>query len=196
MSNSPRPSIPVYELPLDPESIRKSFVQQVQYNQGKHPSAATRLDHFMSLARVVRDRMYDRWTRTWQRRDKQQPKVVYYLSLEFLMGRLLEDGLLNLGILDETREALANLGIDISQVLEQEPDAGLGNGGLGRLAACFLDSMATLGIAGMGYGIRYDYGIFRQDIIGGVQQEAPDHWLAFGNPWEIARPERAYKVRF
>ncbi len=196
MSNSPRPSIPVYELPLDPESIRKSFVQQVQYNQGKHPSAATRLDHFMSLARVVRDRMYDRWTRTWQRRDKQQPKVVYYLSLEFLMGRLLEDGLVNLGILDETKEALANLGIDIAQVLEQEPDAGLGNGGLGRLAACFLDSMATLGIAGMGYGIRYDYGIFRQDIIGGVQQEAPDHWLAFGNPWEIARPERAYKVRF
>jgi len=191
-----RPSIPVDELSLDPDSIRKSFVQQVQYNQGKHPSAATRLDHFMSLARVARDRMYDRWTRTWQRREKQQPKVVYYLSLEFLMGRLLEDGLFNLGIQDETREALTGLGIELEQVLEQEPDAGLGNGGLGRLAACFLDSMATLGIAGMGYGIRYDYGIFRQDIVGGMQQEAPDHWLEYGNPWEIARPERACKVRF
>jgi starch phosphorylase len=191
-----RPSIPIDELALDPDSIRKSFVQQVQYNQGKHPSAATRLDHFMSLARVARDRMYDRWTRTWQRREKQQPKVVYYLSLEFLMGRLLEDGLFNLGIQDETREALTGLGIDLDQVLEQEPDAGLGNGGLGRLAACFLDSMATLGIAGMGYGIRYDYGIFRQDIVGGMQQEAPDHWLEYGNPWEIARPERACKVRF
>ena len=186
----------VDELALDPESIRKSFVQQVQYTQGKHPSAATRLDHFISLARVARDRMYDRWTRTWQRRERQQPKVVYYLSLEFLMGRLLDDGLLNLGIQEETRAALAGVGIDLDQVLEQEPDAGLGNGGLGRLAACFLDSMATLGIAGMGYGIRYDYGIFRQEIVGGVQQEAPDHWLEYGNPWEIARPERTYKVRF
>jgi starch phosphorylase len=196
VSNQARPSIPVDELPLDPDSIKKSFVQQLQYNQGKHPGAATRLDHFMSLARVARDRMYDRWTRTWQRRESQQPKVVYYLSLEFLMGRLLEDGLLNLGIQDQTREALASIGIDMDQVFDQEPDAGLGNGGLGRLAACFLDSMATVGLAGMGYGIRYDYGIFRQDIVGGMQQEAPDHWLEYGNPWEIARPERAYKVRF
>jgi starch phosphorylase len=196
VSNTVRPSIPVDELALDPESLRKSFVQQVQYQQGKHPGAATRLDHFMSLARVARDRMYDRWTRTWQRRERQQPKVVYYLSLEFLMGRLLEDGLYNLGIQNEMREGLASIGIDMDQVLEQEPDAGLGNGGLGRLAACFLDSMATLGIAGMGYGIRYDYGIFRQEIVGGMQQEAPDHWLEYGNPWEIARPERAYKVRF
>jgi starch phosphorylase len=196
VSNTARPSIPVDELPLDPDAIKRSFVQQVQHNQGKHPGAATRLDHFMSLARVARDRMYDRWTRTWQRRERQQPKVVYYLSLEFLMGRLLDDVLLNLGIQDATREALASIGIDMDLVLEQEPDAGLGNGGLGRLAACFLDSMATCGIAGMGYGIRYDYGIFRQDIVGGMQQEAPDHWLEYGNPWEIARPERAYKVRF
>ena len=196
VSNSAKSNIPIDELPVDSDSLRKSFVQQVQYQQGKHPSAATRLDHFMSMARVARDRMYDRWTRTWQRREKQQPKVVYYLSLEFLMGRLLDDGLLNLGIQEETRTALASLGIDMDQVLEQEPDAGLGNGGLGRLAACFLDSMATLGIAGMGYGIRYDYGIFRQDIVGGMQHEAPDHWLEYGNPWEIARPERACKVRF
>jgi starch phosphorylase len=184
------------ELLLDVKSLRESFVQHVQHTQGKHPSAATRLDHFVSVARTARDRMFDRWTRTWHRRELQQPKVVYYLSLEFLLGRLLEDGLTNLGLIDPMREALNGLGIDLDQVLSQEPDAGLGNGGLGRLAACFLDSMATLGIAGIGYGIRYDYGIFRQDIVGGTQTEAPDPWLQYGNPWEIARPERVYKVRF
>jgi glycogen phosphorylase len=196
VSNSAKYAIPVDELPLDPEAISESFVNHVQHTQGKHPGAATRLDHFQSLARVARDRMYDRWTRTWARRERQKPKLVYYLSLEFLIGRLLDDGLINLGIREQTKEALAALGVDLDQVLEQEPDAGLGNGGLGRLAACFLDSMATLGIAGMGYGIRYDYGIFRQDIVGGMQQETPDYWLHYGNPWEIARPERTYKVRF
>ena len=196
MSNSAKYNIPVDELPHDAEAIRSSFVNHVQHTQGKHPAAATRLDQFVSVARMARDRMYDRWTRTWQRRERQQPKIVYYLSLEFLLGRLLDDGLINLGIREETQKALGELDIDLDQVLEQEPDAGLGNGGLGRLAACFLDSMATLGIAGMGYGIRYDYGIFRQDIVGGMQQEAPDQWLAYGNPWEIARPERSYTVRF
>ncbi|HEY3498141.1 MAG TPA: glycogen/starch/alpha-glucan phosphorylase [Polyangiaceae bacterium] len=196
MSNSAKYNIPVDELPHDAEAIRESFVNHVQHTQGKHPAAATRLDQFVSLARTARDRMYDRWTRTWQRREKQQPKIVYYLSLEFLLGRLLDDGLINLGIREETQRALGGLDIDLDQILEQEPDAGLGNGGLGRLAACFLDSMATLGIAGMGYGIRYDYGIFRQDITGGMQTEAPDQWLANGNPWEIARPERCYTVRF
>ncbi|HEY4158330.1 MAG TPA: glycogen/starch/alpha-glucan phosphorylase [Polyangiaceae bacterium] len=196
MSNSAKYNIPVDELSLDAQSIRNSFVNHVQHTQGKHPNAATRLDHFVSTARLARDRMFDRWTRTWHRRERQQPKIVYYLSMEYLLGRLLEDGLVNLGVLEETREALASLGIDLEQVLEQEPDAGLGNGGLGRLAACFLDSMATLGIAGMGYGLRYDYGIFRQDIVGGMQQESPDQWLQYGSPWEIARPERMYKVAF
>ncbi|HLV68273.1 MAG TPA: glycogen/starch/alpha-glucan phosphorylase [Polyangiaceae bacterium] len=189
-------NIPAPELAMDVKALRESFVQHVQHTQGKHPSAATRLDHFMSAARTARDRMFDRWTRTWHRRELQQPKVVYYLSLEYLLGRLLEDGLMNLGIYDDMREALSGLGIDLDQVADQEHDAGLGNGGLGRLAACFLDSMATLGIAGMGYGLRYDYGIFRQDIVGGMQTEAPDPWLQYGNPWEIARPERVYKVRF
>jgi starch phosphorylase len=196
VSNSARYQIPVPELPLHPEALTESFVNHVQHTQGKHPNAATRLDHFVSLARTARDRMFDRWTRTWQRRERQQPKVVYYLSLEYLLGRLLDDGLTNLGMRENTEEALSGLGIQLDQVLEQEPDAGLGNGGLGRLAACFLDSMATLGIAGMGYGIRYDYGIFRQEIVGGIQQEAPDRWLEYGNPWEIARPERMMKVRF
>jgi glycogen phosphorylase len=196
LSNSSKYSIPVDELPNDPEAIKSSFVNHIQHTQGKHPAAATRLDQFVSVARVARDRMYDRWTRTWKKREGQQPKIIYYLSLEYLLGRLLDDGLVNLGIREETRTALNGLGIDLDQVLEQEPDAGLGNGGLGRLAACFLDSMATLGLAGMGYGIRYDYGIFRQDIVGGMQTEAPDQWLAHGSPWEIARPERSYKVRF
>lgn len=196
VSSSAKYNIPVDELPMNAEAIKESFVNHVQHTQGKHPSAATRLDHFMSLARTARDRMFDRWTRTWHRRERQQPKIVYYLSMEYLLGRLLEDGLINLGVLDDTRQALASMGVDLNEVLEQEPDAGLGNGGLGRLAACFLDSMATLGIAGMGYGLRYDYGIFRQEIVGGMQQEAPDAWLQYGNPWEIARPERTYKVRF
>jgi len=196
VSNSAKYNIPVDELALTSNSIRDSFVNHVQHTLGKHPSAATRLDHFVATARLARDRMFDRWTRTWQKRERQQPKIVYYLSLEFLIGRLLEDGLVNLGVLEETRTALAELGIDLQQVLEQEPDAGLGNGGLGRLAACFMDSMATLGISGMGYGLRYDYGIFRQDIVGGMQQESPDQWLQYGSPWEVARPERMYKVRF
>src|SRR3954464_4781662 len=196
VSNSAKYNIPVDELLLDSEALKEAFVNHVQHTQGKHPSAATRLDHFISAARTARDRMFDRWTRTWSRRERQQPKIVNYLSMEFLLGRLLEDGLVNLGVLEEFRAGMSSLGIDLNQVLEQEPDAGLGNGGLGRLAACFLDSMATLGIAGMGYGLRYDYGIFRQDIIGGHQHESPDQWLRFGNPWEIARPERTYVVRF
>src|SRR6478736_3601274 len=180
VSNSAKYNIPVDELLLDSEALKEAFVNHVQHTQGKHPSAATRLDHFISAARTARDRMFDRWTRTWSRRERQQPKIVNYLSMEFLIGRLLEDGLVNLGVLEEFRASMASLGID----------------GLGRLAACFLDSMATLGIAGMGYGLRYDYGIFRQDIIGGHQQESPDQWLRFGNPWEIVRPERTYAVRF
>ena len=184
------------ELPLDAESIQQSFVNHVAHTEGKHPIAATPRDCFMSLARTARDRMYDRWTRTWQRNRIRQPKRVYYLSMEFLLGRLLEDGLLSLGILEESREGIAALGVDVDELIEQEPDAGLGNGGLGRLAACFLDSMATLGIPGIGYGIRYEYGIFRQDLVGGAQVEVPDNWLRYGNPWEVNRPERTYAVHF
>src|SRR5258706_1294153 len=159
VSTSAKYNIPVDELLLDSEAVKAAFGNHGQHAQGKHPSAATRLDHFISAARTARDRMCDRWTRTWSRRERQQPKIVNYLSMEFLLGRLLEDGLVNLGVLEEFRTAMATLGIDLNQVLEQEPDAGLGNGGLGRLAACFLDSMAALGIPGMGYGFRHDYGI-------------------------------------
>lgn len=192
----PKLVLPTEELPLDAGSLKKSFLGHVQHTQGKHPSSSSRLDDFMSVARMARDRMYDRWVRTWQKHSATQPKRVYYLSMEYLLGRLLEDGLLSLGMLEETRAALGALGVDLDDVLEQERDAGLGNGGLGRLAACFLDSMATLGIAGMGYGLRYEYGIFRQDVIGGAQVETPDNWLRFGSPWEVARPERMYEVHF
>ncbi|HEY3233466.1 MAG TPA: glycogen/starch/alpha-glucan phosphorylase [Polyangiaceae bacterium] len=188
--------IPVDELSMDIEAIHESFVNHVQHTRGKHPKAATRLDNFFSVAQMARDRMFDRWTRTWQRRMLQQPKLVYYLSMEYMLGRLLEDGLSNLGILEQTRAVLDELGHDLSELIAEERDAGLGNGGLGRLAACFLDSMATLGVPGMGYGLHYEYGIFRQDIVGGTQLENPDHWLEFGNPWEVARPERRYHVRF
>jgi starch phosphorylase len=189
-------SIPTPELSLGRDALRDSFVNHLQHTQGKHPSAATRLDRYMSVARTARDRMFDRWTRTWQRRMVEQPKLVYYLSMEYLLGRLLEDGLVNVGMDQATRDALGELGVNLGECIDQEPDAGLGNGGLGRLAACFMDSMATLGVAGMGYGLRYEYGIFRQDIMGGMQQENPDHWLEYGNAWEVGRPERCYTVTF
>ncbi len=189
-------NIKVEDLGIDKASLVESFIQHVLHTQGKHPSAATALDEFVALARTARDRMYDRWTRTWKERKDTHPKQVYYLSLEFLIGRLLADGLMALGIYEDCKSGLAELGLDIDEIIEQENDAGLGNGGLGRLAACFIDSMATLGIPAVGYGLRYDYGIFRQDIVGGRQQEAPDMWLRNGNPWEVVRPERSYTVQF
>jgi starch phosphorylase len=196
IENAPKLVVVPDELPLDADSLQKSFLNHIQHTQGKHPSAASHLDEFVSVARTARDRMFDRWTRTWQRYSLKQPKRVYYLSMEYLLGRLLEDALVNLGVAEPMHKGLEELGIDLSEVIEQEEDAGLGNGGLGRLAACFLDSMATLGIAGLGYGIRYEYGIFRQDIAGGSQVEKPDNWLRHGNPWEVARPERMYTVHF
>lgn len=180
----------------DKEALVASFVEHIQHTLGKHPSAATSLDHFIALARTARDRMYDRWTSRWKERSEEHPKQVYYLSLEFLVGRLLADGLYSLGIYEECKKGLAEIGIEIEDLLSEEHDAGLGNGGLGRLAACFIDSLATLGIPAVGYGLRYDYGIFRQDIVAGRQQEAPDMWLRGGNPWEIERPERSFYVHF
>ncbi len=189
-------SIPVSELSLDKNALRDSFVNHVQHTQGKHPKAATKLDKFNSLARTTRDRLFDRWTRTWQERVVLKPKHVYYLSLEYLLGRLLADSLHNLGIYKEAQQAMQELGIDMDELLNEERDPGLGNGGLGRLAACFLDSLATLGVPAMGYGMRYDYGIFRQDIVDGEQHENPDLWLQFGTPWEVGRPERIYDIHF
>lgn len=178
------------------EGLKTSFRSSLFYRLAKDHYTTTSHDDFMALSMAVRDRIVERWINTQQNYHKENPKRVYYLSLEFLIGRLLSNNLLNLNLCTAAREALRDLEIDYSLVREEEPDAGLGNGGLGRLAACFLDSMATLGIPGHGYGIRYDYGIFNQKIVEGHQVESPDEWLKHGNPWEFARPEYAVTVKF
>ena len=180
---------------LDQEGFRKAILGKLIYNVGKDPQNATRHDWFVALALAVRDRLVDGWmdsTRSVYERDQ---KRVYYLSLEFLIGRLLSDSLHNLGIFEPAKAALTQLGVDAELVFKVEPDAALGNGGLGRLAACILDSMATLGIAGFGYGIRYEHGLFRQGLDDGWQAEQPENWLAFGNPWEFERAEAVYPIR-
>jgi len=181
---------------LDKESLKRSFIEWLTYSVGKDSTHATGRDWFNSIALAVRDRLVDNWMATTRRYYEQDQKRVYYLSLEFLIGRLLNNSMANLGIVEVCREALGELGVDLDQMVENEPDAALGNGGLGRLAACFLDSMATLGIAGYGYGIRYEYGLFKQRFEKGWQAEEPEDWLEFGNPWEFERPEVAYEVDF
>jgi len=163
--------------------------------QGKTPALATRHDYYMALAYTVRDRMMRRWTSTAETYTSRGSRTVAYLSAEFLMGPQLGNNLASLGMLEPVRAALAELGLDLEDLLECEDEPGLGNGGLGRLAACFLDSMATLEIPSLGYGIRYEFGIFHQQIADGWQVEHTDKWLRFGNPWEIARPEWAVEVR-
>ncbi len=150
----------------------------------------------MATALAVRDAVVDCWLASAESTRESGAKRVYYLSLEFLIGRLLFDAIGNLGLLDAVRQALAELGVDLDGLREQEPDAALGNGGLGRLAACLMESMATLGIPAFGYGIRYEHGLFRQVIVDGVQQELPEDWLVVGNPWEFKRPDSAYPVGF
>ena len=181
---------------LDVHDLMRSIANKLTYAVGKNPAAASPQDWLQATELAVRDRMVERWMKTTQQYYAQDAKRVYYLSMEFLIGRTFTNALLALGIYQEVSDALRALDIDINELAELEPDAALGNGGLGRLAACFLDSMATLGISGMGYGIRYDYGMFRQQIVDGRQVEAPDYWLSGGNPWEFPRPEVQYRVRF
>ena len=180
----------------DPDSLRRAFADHLQYSQGTDEHTATRLDRYFAVAYTVRDRMMRRWIQTQQAYYKRDAKRVYYLSLEFLMGRALENNLVNLGLHDTMKGALADLGLDLADLLAQEPDAGLGNGGLGRLAACFLDSLATLQYPATGYGIRYEFGIFDQQIANGYQVERPEEWLKFGNAWEVPRPEHTVPVSF
>ena len=182
--------------PNEAASILHSFTNHLLYSLAKDQYSATARDRFMSLALTVRDRLIERWIATQQRYYKKDAKRVYYLSAEFLMGRALGNNLINLGLTEVAREAMRMVNLELSDVLEQEVDAGLGNGGLGRLAACFLDSMATLDIPGYGYGIRYEFGMFEQEIKDGYQLEKPDEWLRFGNPWEVPRPEYSIPVRF
>ena len=181
---------------MDPESLKESFVDHMEFSLGKDEHSATIHDCYSSIALATRDRLIERWIETQQTYYRKKAKRVYYLSLEFLIGRTLGNSLINLGMYDESVEALKDLGYGLEELRESEWDAGLGNGGLGRLAACFMDSLATLGYPAAGYGIRYEYGIFFQSIRDGYQVETPDNWLRLGNVWEFPRPEFLYCVQF
>ncbi|MDB6044961.1 MAG: malP 2 [Gammaproteobacteria bacterium] len=180
---------------LSMEAFKHAFLDNLFYVQGKIPALATKRDYYMALAFTVRDRMLHRWISTAEAYTTHGSRTVAYLSAEFLMGPHLGNNLLNLGISAEVREAVGELGLDFEELLACEDEPGLGNGGLGRLAACFLDSMATLELPSIGYGIRYEFGIFQQEIVDGWQIERTDKWLRFGNAWEIARPEWAVEVK-
>jgi starch phosphorylase len=180
----------------DVAAFKRAVANKLIYAVGKDPVAASQDDWLNATALAVRDQLVERWMATTRANYAQDLKRVYYLSMEFLIGRTFTNALLAVDLYDTVRDALADFGVDMAALSEREPDAALGNGGLGRLAACFLDSMATLGVPGMGYGIRYEYGMFRQRIVDGQQVETPDYWLTRGNPWEFQRPEVNYRVRF
>lgn len=180
----------------DWKSIQISFANHLEYSLSKDQYTATDRDLYLSLALSARDRLIERWIRTQQLYYNHDVKRVYYLSAEYLMGRLLVNNLINLGIYNESKKAMDGLNIEMEELVENEPDMGLGNGGLGRLASCFLDSMATLEIPAYGYGIRYEFGIFDQAIRNLGQVELPENWLKYTNPWEIARPEYSFTVKF
>jgi starch phosphorylase len=180
---------------VDVEALKRGFAEHLQYSQAKDEHTATSLDRYFAAAFTARDRLMRRWIQSQQAYYKQDAKRVYYLSLEFLMGRMMENNLINLGLHDHLKTALADLGLDLNDLLAHEKDAGLGNGGLGRLAACFLDSMATLSLPAYGYGIRYEFGIFDQEIRNGYQVERPEEWLRYGCAWEVPRPEYVVEVQ-
>ncbi|TYQ23187.1 glycogen/starch/alpha-glucan phosphorylase [Pseudanabaena sp. UWO311] len=180
---------------INVETIKRAFLDNLYYIQAKFPKAATRNDYYMSLAYTVRDRLLNRWLNTNQTYLEKSPRTVAYLSAEFLLGPHLGNNLINLGLYNIVKQAMEELGLNLPELLEQEEEPGLGNGGLGRLAACYIDSLATLEIPAIGYGIRYEYGIFDQDIKDGWQVEITDKWLRYGNPWEVVRPEAQLEVK-
>jgi glycogen phosphorylase len=177
------------------EALKQAFRDNLFYIQGRHPRTATRNDLYMAVAYSVRDRLLRRFITSLDELFRQDVRAVCYFSAEFLLGPHLGNNLLNLGITEAAQQALASYGIELNDLLEQEEEPGLGNGGLGRLAACYLDSLATLGVPAIGYGIRYEFGIFDQEIHAGWQVERTDKWLHPGNPWEIARPEVSFAVK-
>ncbi|MBF0167394.1 MAG: glycogen/starch/alpha-glucan phosphorylase [Alphaproteobacteria bacterium] len=188
--------IPSAEGAKGAEAIKNSLNNHLLHSVGKDTLNATSRDWYQAAAQTVRDRMIERWMDTMRAYYDEDVKRVYYLSMEFLMGRSLSNGMLNMGLTDGCRRAVQDLGYDMAELESWEAEPALGNGGLGRLAACLLDSMATLGIPGFGYGIRYEYGMFTQHIEQGNQVEAPENWLRYGNPWEFPRPGVIYPVRF
>ena len=181
---------------ISPEALRAAILSKLTYAVAKDVAHAQPHDWYIATALAIRDQVVDRWITTTRDVYARHQKRVYYLSLEFLIGRLLSEYLGNLQLQETCAAALAGLAVDLDRIREIEPDAALGNGGLGRLAACFMESMATVGVAGFGYGIRYQHGLFRQLFHDGWQVEQPEDWLAFGNPWEFERPEVAYEVGF
>ena len=181
---------------LSAEDIKQDFVENLRCALGRAPEVATKHDLYLALALTIRDRLQDHSVQSIENLDRRDARIVSYLSAEFLPGPHLANNLLNLGITEPTREALAELGYDLEELLEIEEEPGLGNGGLGRLASCFMDSLASLEVPAIGYGIRYEFGIFDQVIQDGWQTEITDKWLRFGNPWEINRAEIAYQVKF
>ena len=190
------PAFKYNKLGLDTNALKHGLANRLEYSAGKDLYTATLRDWYHVSAWVIRDLLIERWMETMRSYYRQDVKRIYYLSLEFMIGRTLSNSALSLGVAIELTQALKDIGIDLEQAQEMEDDAALGNGGLGRLAACFLDSMATLGIPGYGYGIRYEYGMFKQTIDNGCQIEHPDNWLRYGNPWEFPRAEVLYSVKF
>jgi glycogen phosphorylase len=180
----------------DIEDWKRAFKRSLFYVLGRFPATATTNDKYLALAYSVRDHILDRWVKTSETYYRKKVRTVCYLSAEYLLGPHLGNNLLNLGAFDTAKKAMEELGLDFEKLLDQEEEPGLGNGGLGRLAACYLDSLATLEIPSIGYGIRYEFGIFDQQIRGGWQVEMADKWLHLGNPWEIPRPEIAMNVGF
>ncbi len=180
---------------LTKEAIKSAFLDELFYMQGKFPALATKNDYYMALAYAVRDRMLQRWISTASAYTKHASRTVAYLSAEFLMGPHLGNNLINLGLFEPVKQCMSELGFSLEDLLQQEEEPGLGNGGLGRLAACFIDSLATLEVPALGYGIRYEFGIFHQEIVDGWQVEKTDKWLRNGNPWELVRPEWAVSVK-
>ena len=178
------------------EALKHSIAYKLMFTIGKDPVIANKHEWLNATLFAVRDRLVERWLRSNRAQLSQETRQVYYLSMEFLIGRTLSNALLSLGIYDDVKTALEEMGLDLEELIDEENDPGLGNGGLGRLAACFLDSLATLALPGRGYGIRYDYGMFKQNIVDGRQKESPDYWLEYGNPWEFQRFSTRYKVRF
>ncbi|WP_227736576.1 glycogen phosphorylase [Yersinia proxima] len=178
------------------DALKHSIAYKLMFIVGKDPSIATKHDWLNATLFAVRDRMVERWLRSNRAQLSQDVRQVYYLSMEFLLGRTLSNALLSMGIYEDIEQALDEMGLNLSELLQEENDPGLGNGGLGRLAACFLDSLATLALPGRGYGIRYEYGMFSQKIVNGQQMESPDNWLEYGNAWEFPRHNTRYKVRF
>ncbi|CAI2718466.1 glycogen/starch/alpha-glucan phosphorylase [Nitrospina watsonii] len=178
------------------DALKFSIAHHLKYSQAKSPRTATLMDHYNSIAFAVRDRLVEKWIETQNRYFTKDPKRIYYLSMEYLVGRALSNYLVNLDFKKEICRAIEKLGLDLERIEQNDIEAGLGNGGLGRLAACFMDSMATLGLPAMGYGMRYEYGIFYQKIIDGYQVETADNWLRKGYPWELPRPDYLYPIRF